>query len=87
MRRKHGGEGEPCGRNETHGKGEASKGDYKNDRHFLELVEDKNVLGSASLTSVFLSHLPSANTSANAVSSLFKYMWNPTTFHMTNAPG
>ena len=47
----------------------------------------KNVLGSAYLTSVFLSHLPCANTSANAVSSLFKHMWNSTTFHMTSAPG
>lgn len=47
----------------------------------------KNVLGPASLTSVFLSHLPSADTSANALSSLFKHMWNPTTFHTANAPG
>lgn len=41
LRRKHGGEGKPRGRNEMHGKGEASKSEYKNDRHFWNLQRKK----------------------------------------------
>ena len=62
----------------------------KHNRHFWSLSEERMSLGQeiafkSSLTSVFLSYLTS-DTSANPISSLFKYIWNPTPFHTTIAP-